>query len=274
MPKPNDSNYTPEHDQLLIELREKRLTYHEIAAKFFRGWSTAALQERYRFLQKERAGPSEPAPKPGDSNYTPEHDQLLIELGEKGLSWKQIAAESFPGWTMLELRDRYMLLQRERAGPRVYTPEQNQLLIELREKGLSWKKIAAESFPGWTMVELRDRYKLLQKERAGPTVYTPEQNQLIKKLRDEEYLLWGEIRKYFPGLTWAELKDHYETNLREETQKSRPLTVYTPEEDHLLIRLKEEENLPWKEIAKRFPGRTQAALQLHYSQKLKGRSRP
>ena len=39
----------------------------------------------------------------------------------------------------------------------------------------------------------------------------------------------------------------------------------------MLVQLKEREKLSWDEIEQRFPDRTRAALQVHYSTKLKAR---
>jgi hypothetical protein len=44
------------------------------------------------------------------------------------------------------------------------------------------------------------------------------------------------------------------------------------EEDKLLIKLKEKDDLSWSEIVKHFPGRTKGSLQVRYSTKLKGLS--
>ncbi|KAH6949374.1 hypothetical protein BKA56DRAFT_596549 [Ilyonectria sp. MPI-CAGE-AT-0026] len=59
---------------------------------------------------------------------------------------------------------------------------------------------------------------------------------------------------------------------------SAPRAKYTPQEDHLLIELKEgREMLAWPEIHQRFseayPGRSIESLQVHYSMKLKSRER-
>ena len=53
---------------------------------------------------------------------------------------------------------------------------------------------------------------------------------------------------------------------------------YSTDENNLLVKLKEEGRLTWKEIGDRFPGRKLSALQVHYSTKLRHqtakRSRP
>ncbi|CAI7596848.1 unnamed protein product [Penicillium manginii] len=50
--------------------------------------------------------------------------------------------------------------------------------------------------------------------------------------------------------------------------KRRP---YSPNEDYLLVKLKEQERLTWGEIKAHFPGRKLSSLQVHYSTKLKHR---
>jgi hypothetical protein len=49
-------------------------------------------------------------------------------------------------------------------------------------------------------------------------------------------------------------------------------TRFTPEEDARLVNLKEKERWSWDAIEGAFPGRTRAALQVHYSTKLKDRA--
>ncbi|QKX61621.1 uncharacterized protein TRUGW13939_08773 [Talaromyces rugulosus] len=53
--------------------------------------------------------------------------------------------------------------------------------------------------------------------------------------------------------------------------RQRKRTPYSTEEEKLLIDLKRKQNLPWREIAKHFPGRKTSTLQVHYSTKLKDR---
>lgn len=46
---------------------------------------------------------------------------------------------------------------------------------------------------------------------------------------------------------------------------------YSPGDDQLIKHLKEEEMLSWKEIAKRFPGRSQGSIQVHYTTQRKSK---
>lgn len=50
-----------------------------------------------------------------------------------------------------------------------------------------------------------------------------------------------------------------------------PKLKFTPEEDSLLVDLKEDKNLTWKQIADFFPGRTSGTLQVRYCTKLKAK---
>lgn len=50
-----------------------------------------------------------------------------------------------------------------------------------------------------------------------------------------------------------------------------PKLKFTPEEDSLLVELKENKNLTWKQISDFFPGRTSGTLQVRYCTKLKAK---
>ncbi|OCL04048.1 hypothetical protein AOQ84DRAFT_417177 [Glonium stellatum] len=52
-------------------------------------------------------------------------------------------------------------------------------------------------------------------------------------------------------------------------QKPKSRVKFTKEEDTLLIKLKEEQNLSWEQIKDRFPKRSPGSLQAHYCSKLK-----
>jgi hypothetical protein len=51
-----------------------------------------------------------------------------------------------------------------------------------------------------------------------------------------------------------------------------PKLKFTPEDDTLLIDLKEKKNLSWKQIADFFPGRSSGTLQVRYCTKLKAKT--
>lgn len=51
-----------------------------------------------------------------------------------------------------------------------------------------------------------------------------------------------------------------------------PKLKFTAEDDQLLIELKEQKNLTWKQIADFFPGRSSGTLQVRYCTKLKAKT--
>jgi hypothetical protein len=51
-----------------------------------------------------------------------------------------------------------------------------------------------------------------------------------------------------------------------------PKLKFTPEDDQLLVDLKENKNLTWKQIADFFPGRSSGTLQVRYCTKLKAKT--
>ncbi len=51
-----------------------------------------------------------------------------------------------------------------------------------------------------------------------------------------------------------------------------PKLKFTAEDDQLLILLKEQKNLTWKQIADFFPGRSSGTLQVRYCTKLKAKT--
>ena len=51
-----------------------------------------------------------------------------------------------------------------------------------------------------------------------------------------------------------------------------PKLKFSAEEDKMLVELKENKNLTWKQIADFFPGRTSGTLQVRYCTKLKAKT--
>lgn len=52
-----------------------------------------------------------------------------------------------------------------------------------------------------------------------------------------------------------------------------PKLKFTTEDDQLLIELKEQKNLTWKQIADFFPGRSSGTLQVRYCTRLKAKTK-
>ena len=62
-----------------------------------------------------------------------------------------------------------------------------------------------------------------------------------------------------------------EGNAIEARRPSGPKAKFTPEDDALLVELKEKHDLTWKKISDFFPGRSSGTLQVRYCTKLKAK---
>ena len=85
----------------------------------------------------------------------------------------------------------------------------------------------------------------------------------------------GEIsncRQWSSGHLYFTLKDD-RAQLRAVMFRTTVRTLkFTPEDDQLLVDLKEKKNLTWKQIADFFPGRSSGTLQVRYCTKLKAKT--
>ena len=116
--------------------------------------------------------------------------------------------------------------------------------------------------------------------------YSQLEDELLIKLKEVDKMDWNSILPHFPGRTMGSISGHYgqlKTKVQQEPQKLKPFLQsnpsgshsvhYSAEEDALIVRLKEVDNLRWQEIAPYFPGRTWTSLQVRYSSKLKSKSK-
>ena len=117
--------------------------------------------------------------------------------------------------------------------------------------------------------------------------YSQAEDELLIKLKEVEKLDWNSLLPYFPGRTMGSISGHY-GQLKSRAQQGKPEAIkpflqsnasgnhgipYSAEEDALIVKLKEVDNISWHEIAPFFPGRTWTSLQTRYSSKLKSKSK-
>ncbi|CZR55696.1 uncharacterized protein PAC_05584 [Phialocephala subalpina] len=168
----------PDMRQLAHMKDDLRLTWEEIQAQFS-DFSEDALARRYRAFKAEFKAnegpvdgrpqlriPTRPEPQYPRSRLTAEDDDLLMRLKkESRLNWADIT-KHFPGRTSETLRSRYKDLTRSepRQKPYGYTPEETQLLLKLKDEGLSWLDIAKQ-IPGRSPDVLKHQYQWLTKNK-------------------------------------------------------------------------------------------------------------
>jgi len=90
--------------------------------------------------------------------WSPEEDKLLLSFCENGKSWKEIAA-SMSERTVKQCRERIRLLKHPGFGSeKVWTSNDNKILLELHNQhGNKWTTIAA-SIPGKTPTDVKNRW--------------------------------------------------------------------------------------------------------------------
>ncbi len=199
---------------------------------------------------------------------------------KKGLLWRQIA-ESFPGRSQEAVESHYHSELKEKNEPlgSQWTPEEDQLLAELRSnKSLSWSQII-EFFPGRTADAVKKRWfsKLRGNGVSSSRQWTPEEDQLLTELREKKSLSWKQIIEFFPGRTPGAVQKHYQLRAKEMLEQpkethERSWGQWTPEEDQLLVELKEKKGLTMRQIVESFPGRSAEAVERHYYTQLKGKT--
>ena len=180
---------------------------------------------------------------------------------------------------------------------KVWTDEEDDLLLKLREgDALEWEQIAT-SFPGRTARGTERRYKKLArkllkqdsgkaKRKKKPKIlqrrYSEKEDELIIKLREEDKLSWQDIAVKFPDRNAMALQKRYVRELVDHNRgtgvdplaegeggfvfRSNPLKFsrYIAEEDKMLLHLRDDLGLHWSEIEKRMPGRRSQSLENRY----------
>ncbi|KAK0260083.1 hypothetical protein LTS09_005418 [Friedmanniomyces endolithicus] len=273
------------------------------------------------------------------TRFSIEEDALIIKLKEiDHLSWERIA-HHFRGRSHYGVQCRYakILVSQPSAGRDALIEQgfrfdedseaeealreerderQDELLVQLRlEDELGWPAIA-ERIPGKTAEWVEKRFNILvgnlpprstnarrkKKKRANPVyanapkhhyrVYTPDEDELLIKLREVDKLPWEILAQEFTQRTWLSLQKRYVRTLaqRHKVMRAGGDDPYTHvflqadpddgdfrfgpagrkrmeeileqrrDEDQTLLSLKNVEGLSFGEIAERMPGRTVASL--------------
>ena len=97
--------------------------------------------------------------------------------------------------------------------------------------------------------------------------WTPDEEELLLELREQQRLSWKEILEYFPTRNWRALAAKYHklthdsSTIGKKTAK-RP-EAWTREEHERLVELREM-NVSWDELTEIFPGRSVTAIKSQY----------
>ena len=144
---------------------------------------------------------------------------------------------------------------------RSWTPEEEELLLKLRSKRMSWDEIE-KRFPGRSWTALQQKYnKLTPKSDRNPVKYkswTKEEQDLLLELV-EANKTWREIGEFFPGRSTETIYGKYRYLTKGNPVPKRVQESWTAEENELLIRLAKEK-VPWEGRVTFFKNRSLVAL--------------
>ena len=254
-------DWTGEEEKKLVELRDGGLPWAEVLRKFPERtyWS---LVGKYYKLKPNPSARARADARP----WTPEEDERLQKLLERKqeMTWKEMATY-FPGRTPSALKVRKISKDIPPTG-RIYhfTKEEDDLLLELGAKKMSWKE-RAKRFPNRDVGSLKGRYRLL----------VPPGDNLVQPWtpgEDKTLIEAVELR-----MSWKEIAELLNRKIGGVQERARTLTnsgrINTSPLKHKhytgadfdLMREKREEGMSWSDIARQyFPGRPLTAPKQAY----------
>ena len=97
-------------------------------------------------------------------------------------------------------------------------------------------------------------------KKRAVRLWTAEEERRLLELRDQDGLSWDEIRGFYPWRSRAALQAKHRVLTDSKEEKFR---LWTEEEKALLVELVEAD-IPWEDVAKRFPGRSIQSLRQQY----------
>ena len=173
--------WTAEEEKLLLKLRGQRMSWAEIN-KFFPERSWAALATKYYHLVQDPSIKKIPRTV---KLWTYEENELLLELVETNISWREIA-KYFPSRSLKAIKGHLYFLKSDSSAPQSitsqFTAEEDELLIQLGKAGIPWKE-RAKFFENRTISGLKTRYSRIDPASKTPSYrkYTSEEDDLIRE---------------------------------------------------------------------------------------------
>ena len=127
--------WNDEEDRKLLDLVETEASWEE-RALYLPGRSAHAARVRYRYLKR-----GDSLPKKFRRKFTAKEDELLLQLDEAGIPWKERVAY-FKNRPLHSLRYRIRKLKpSKREGPRKFTSKEDDELIEAVRLGMTVEEI-------------------------------------------------------------------------------------------------------------------------------------
>ena len=240
----------------------------------------ASQAEHARWIRS--APPATQLFKRAGKRWTDEEVDYLVELREEEeLSWEEIA-EFFPERKWGGVKQKYERLNRDPLAPktkerRLWTPEEDERLLELKREDKSWEEMA-EFLKGRTPSAIKTHYYYITGEDKQAPASTRR-----KYTEEDDNLLLEALRE---GLSTTEVAQRLETTVEtvnrrvaslREQKRFNPASIskkyrsYTIDELNLIHELRER-GMSWKLIRRvHFPERNVNTMRQRYKKYLDSR---
>ncbi|WPH03649.1 Hypothetical protein R9X50_00653200 [Acrodontium crateriforme] len=265
-----------EIDQL-ITLRKNGLTLAAISTTMKRSVSAIAFKI-YRDAKISHLF----APDHARTHLTADQIDHISALRLKGLSWKSIQRDHFPGQNIRSLSNTYQNSLRTEMGHadfftkrKDYTAAEDAEICSLREEArLEWREIAYRLRRSFSAVE--SRYRKLRSPADVVNInryqdYQPSKQQIadIVRLRDKKGLsfsaistaIGGEYSKWYIQTLYSKVKKSQTMTATDQAAEEGPdrYLPWTTEEDTKIKHL-EEQGMSLTEMESHVPGRTEQSI--------------
>ncbi|KAM0791295.1 hypothetical protein ACM66B_005767 [Microbotryomycetes sp. NB124-2] len=142
---------------------------------------------------------------------------------------------------------------RKKGGNKqAWTPQQDEKLIQaINIYGEQWNSVA--SFVGRKPAQCITRWtKTIRPHKRGK--WSAEEDEALRQAVSNLGQKWTQVRKLVPGRTDAQCRERYCNYLDPNLIKTVKSESWTPEDDDLILELRDKENKSWSEVAARFNG--------------------
>lgn len=186
-------------------------------------------------------------------------------MKRKSITSKQLMATPHTGPLGLPPSTAYAIIERShpvrKANPRRWTKEEDEALRHAveshREK--NWKAIAAE-VPGRNHTQCLQRWTKVLAPGLVKGHWSPQEDDLLRRLVASEQKNWGEVAAKIPGRTSKQCRERWHNHLDPSIVRG----AYTPEEDRIILEAQARLGNRWSVIAAMLPGRTEDAVKIRW----------